>query len=63
MRAFRAAIGAVLAVEGWRMARFADSIGARSATAVGKDQMRLRGIGSGAAPLGVAIVRASRLLL
>ena len=63
MRDFRAAIGPVLAVEGWRMARFADSMRARSTTAVGKDQMRLRGIGPGAAPLGVAIIWASRLLL
>jgi uncharacterized protein YjeT (DUF2065 family) len=63
MRDFRAAIGPVLAVEGWQMARCADSMWARSATAVGNDQMRLRGIGPGAAPLGVAIIWASRLLL
>ena len=62
MRDFRAAIGPVLAVEGWQMARFADSMWARSATAAGKDQMRLR-IGPGAALRGVAIIWASRLLL
>ena len=63
MRDFRAAIGPVLAIEGLLMARFADSMSDAQATAVGKDQMRLRGIGPGAAPLGVAIVWASRLLL
>ncbi len=63
MRDFRAAIVPVLAIEGLLMARFADSIRTRKAPAAGKAPMRLRGIGPGAAPLGVAIVWASRLLL
>ena len=42
MRHFRAAIVPVLAIEGLLMARFADSIRTRMATAVGKAPMRLR---------------------
>jgi hypothetical protein len=45
------------------MAGLADSIRTRIATAAGKDPMRLRGIVPGAAPLGAAIVWASRLVL
>ena len=43
MRDFGAAIGPVLAIEGLLMAGFAELIRTRTATAAGKDPMRLRG--------------------
>jgi uncharacterized protein len=63
MRDFSAAIGLVLAIEGLLMAGFTNSMRARMAIAAREDPAKLRGMGLGAAFLGVAIVWASRLLL
>ena len=63
MRDFSVAIGLVLAIEGLLMAGFTDSMRTRMAVAAREDPGKLRGIGLGAALLGVAIVWASRSLL
>ncbi len=63
MRDFGAAIGLVFAIEGLLMAGFTDSMRKRMAAAAREDPMKLRGVGLGAALIGVAIVWASRSLL
>jgi len=63
MRDFSAAIGLVLAIEGLLMAGFTNSMRTRMAIAAREDPTKLRGIGLGAAFVGVAIVWASRSLL
>ena len=63
MRDFGAAVGLVFAIEGLLMAGFTDSMRKRMAVAAREDPMKLRGLGLGAALLGVAIVWASRTLL
>jgi uncharacterized protein len=63
MRDFGAAVGLVFAIEGLLMAGFTDSMRKRMAIAAREDPMKLRGVGLGAALLGVAIVWASRTLL
>jgi uncharacterized protein YjeT (DUF2065 family) len=63
MRDFSVAIGLVLAIEGMLMAGFTNSMRTRMAIAAREDLSKLRGIGLGAAFLGVAIVWASRSLL
>ena len=63
MRDFSVAIGLALAIEGLLMAGFTNSMCARMAADAREDPGKLRGIGLGAAFLGVAIVWASRSLL
>ncbi len=63
MRDFAAAIGLVLAIEGMLMAGFTDAMRKRMAAAAREDPGKLRGVGIGAAVLGVAIVWVSRALL
>ena len=63
MRDFGAAVGLVFAIEGLLMAGFTNSMRKRMATAAREDPSKLRGLGLGAAVLGVAIVWASRTLL
>ena len=63
MRDFSVAIGLVLAIEGMLMAGFTNSMRTRMAIAAREDPAKLRGIGLGAACLGVGIVWASRSLL
>ncbi len=63
MRDFSAAIGLVVAIVGLLMAGFTESMRKRMAAAAREDPNKLRGVGLGAALLGVAIVWASRLLL
>lgn len=63
MRDFGAAIGLVFAIEGLLMAGFTESMRKHLAAAAREDPRRLRGMGLGAALLGVAIVWASRSLL
>ena len=60
---FSVAIGSVLAIEGMLMAGFTNSMRTRMAIAAREDPSKLRGIGLGAAFLGVGIVWASRSLL
>ena len=63
MRDFAAAIGLVFAIEGMLMAGFTEQMKKRMAAAAREDPNRLRGVGLGAALVGVAIVWASRSLL
>ena len=63
MRDFGAALGLVFAIEGLLMAGFTHSVQRRMAAVAREDPTRLRGVGLGAAVLGVAIVWASRALL
>ncbi len=63
MRDFSVAIGLVLAIEGLLMAGFTNSMRKRMAIAAREDPAKLRGVGLGAAVLGVVIVWASRSLL
>ena len=63
MRDFTVAIGLVFAIEGLLMAGFTESMRKRMAAAAREDPSKLRGVGLGAALLGVAIVWASRSLL
>ena len=63
MRDLSAAIGLVFAIEGLLMAGFTESMRKRMAAAAREDPNKLRGVGLGAALLGVAIVWASRSLL
>jgi uncharacterized protein YjeT (DUF2065 family) len=60
---FSVAIGSVLAIEGMLMVGFTNSMRTRMAIAAREDPSKLRGIGLGAAFLGVGIVWASRSLL
>jgi uncharacterized protein len=60
MRDFGAAIGLVFAIEGLLMAGFADSMRTRMAIVAHEDPAKLRGVGLGAALLGVLIVWVSR---
>ena len=62
MRDFGAAIGLVFAIEGLLMAGFADVMKKRMAEVARLEPGRLRGIGLGAAVLGVVIVWAARAL-
>jgi uncharacterized protein len=62
MRDFGAAMGLVLAIEGLLMAGFTDSMRKRMAAVAQQDPTKLRGVGLGAAVLGVAIVWAARSL-
>jgi uncharacterized protein len=63
MRDFAAAIGLVFAIEGLLMAGFTERMRKSMAAAAREDPNRLRGVGLGAALVGVAIVWASRSLL
>ena len=63
MRDFAAAIGLVFAIEGMLMAGFTEQMRKRMAAAAREDANKLRGVGLGAALLGVAIVWAARALL
>ena len=63
MRDFVAAIGLVFAIEGLLMAGFTEQMRRHMAAAAREDPNRLRGVGIGAASLGVAIVWAARALL
>ena len=63
MRDFGAAIGLVFAIEGLLMAGFADVMKKRMAEVARLEPARLRGIGLGAAVLGVVIVWAARALI
>jgi uncharacterized protein len=64
MRDFGAAIGLVFAIEGLLMAGFTERMRKRMAAAAAReDPDKLRGVGLGAALLGVAMVWASRSLL
>ena len=63
MRDFIVAIGLVFAIEGLLMAGFAESMRKRMAVVAREDPNRLRGMGLGAALIGVVIVWASRSLL
>jgi len=63
MRDFGAAIGRVFAIEGLLMAGFTESMRKRMAAAAREDPHKLRGVGLGAALVGVAIVWASCSLL
>lgn len=63
MRDFAVAIGLVLAIEGMLMAGFTDHMRKRMAEVARQDANVLRGVGLGAALVGVAIVWASRSLL
>jgi len=63
MRDFAAAIGLVFAIEGLLMAGFTEPMRKSMAAAAREDPNRLRGVGLGAALVGVAIVWASRSLL
>ena len=63
MRDFVVALGLVFAIEGLLMAGFAEPMRKRMAAVAREDPNKLRGIGLGAALLGVAIVWASRSLL
>jgi uncharacterized protein YjeT (DUF2065 family) len=63
MRDFSVAVGLVFAIEGLLMAGFTESMRKRMAAAAREDPNKLRGVGLGAALLGVAIVWASRSLL
>jgi uncharacterized protein YjeT (DUF2065 family) len=63
MRDLGAAIGLVFAIEGMLMAGFTEGMRKRMAAAAREDPNRLRGVGLGAAVVGVAIVWAARSLL
>ncbi len=63
MRDLGAALGLVFAIEGLLMAGFTETMRKRMAAAAREDPRKLRGVGLGAALVGVAIVWASRLLL
>ena len=63
MRDFSAAIGLVFAIEGLVMAGFTESVRKRMAAVAREDPKKLRGVGLGAALIGVAIVWASHSLL
>jgi len=63
MRDFSVAVGLVFAIEGLLMAGFTESMRKRMAAAAREDPSKLRGVGLGAALLGVAIIWASRSLL
>ena len=63
MRDFSVAIGLVLAIEGLLMAGFTESVRQRMAMAARENPAKLRGVGLGAATLGVVIVWASRSFL
>lgn len=63
MRDFGAAIGLVFAIEGLLMAGFADVMKKRMAEVARLESGRLRGIGLGAAVLGVVIVWAAKALM
>ena len=63
MRDFIVAIGLTFAIEGLLMAGFAESMRKRMAAVARQDPNKLRGMGLGAAMLGIAIVWASRSLL
>ncbi len=63
MRDFAVAIGLVFAIEGMVMAGFAEQMRKRMEEAARQDPNTLRGVGLGAALVGVAIVWASRSLL
>ena len=63
MRDFGAAIGLVFAIEGLLMAGFTERMRKRMAAAAREDPDKLRGVGLGAALLGVAMGWASRSLL
>jgi uncharacterized protein YjeT (DUF2065 family) len=60
MRDFGAAIGLVFAIEGLLLAGFTDTMRKRMAEISRLDPRRLRGVGLGAALLGVMIVWAAR---
>jgi len=62
MRDFGAAIGLVFAIEGLLLAGFTDTMRRRMAEISRLDPKRLRGVGLGAATLGVMIVWAARSL-
>ncbi len=62
MRDFGAAIGLVFAIEGLLLAGFTEAMRKRMAEAARQNAGRLRGVGLGAAVLGVAIVWAARTL-
>ena len=63
MRDFAAAIGLVFAIEGMLMAGFTEQMRKHMAAAAREDPNKLRGVGIGAALVGVAIVWAARQLL
>ena len=63
MRDFGAALGLVFAIEGMLMAAFTEQMRTSMAAAAKEDANKLRGVGLGAAVVGVAIVWASRSLL
>ena len=63
MRDFIVALGLAFAIEGLLMAGFAESMRKRMAAVAREDPNKLRGMGLGAALIGVAIVWASRSLL
>jgi len=63
MRDLAAALGLAFAIEGLLMAGFADGMRRRMAAMAREDPTKLRGVGLGAAVIGVAIVWASRSLL
>jgi uncharacterized protein len=63
MRDFIVALGLAFAIEGLLMAGFAETMRNRMAAIAREDPSKLRGMGLGAAVIGVAIVWASRSLL
>ena len=63
MRDFAAALGLVFAIEGILMAGFTWLMRKRMAQVAREDPNKLRGLGLGAALVGVAMVWASRALL
>jgi uncharacterized protein len=63
MRDFIVALGLAFAIEGLLMAGFAETMRKRMAAVAREDPNKLRGMGLGAALVGVAIVWASRSLL
>ncbi len=63
MRDFAAALGLVFAIEGILMAGFTEPMRKRMAQVAREDPNKLRGLGLGAALVGVAMVWASRALL
>jgi len=60
MRDFLAAIGLVFAIEGLLLAGFTEAMRKRMTEVARQNPNRLRGLGLGAAILGVAIVWAAR---
>ena len=60
MRDFGAAIGLVFAIEGLLLAGFTDAMRRRMAEIARLDANRLRGVGLGAAVIGVLLVWAAR---